>query len=61
MPNRQTGVCATETATFGGEKGLVANQEHLDITFLGGLKRPLNGWGWSMVTAHDIKRNLHSG
>jgi hypothetical protein len=61
MPNRQARVRASQTATFGGENGFVTDQQHLDITFLGGLESPLNGRGWSMVTAHGIKRNLHSG
>ncbi len=61
MPNRQAGVRATETATFGGENGLVTDQHHFDITFLGGLQSPLNGRGRSIVTAHGVKCNLHNG
>ena len=59
MPNRQAAVRAAETATFGGENGLVTDEQHFDITFLGSLESPFNGRGRSMVTAHDIKRNLH--
>jgi hypothetical protein len=61
MPNREAGIRATETTTFGGQNGLVTDQEHFDITFLGSLESSLNGRGRSMVTAHDIKRNLHRG
>jgi hypothetical protein len=60
MPNRQAGVRATETATFGGENGLVTDQQHFDITFLGGLESPLNGRGRPIVTAHGVKCNLHN-
>jgi hypothetical protein len=59
MPNRQAGVRTAEAATFGGENGLVTNQQHLNITFLRSLESPLNGGSRSMVTAHDIKRNFH--
>src|SRR6478672_1453844 len=61
MPNRHAGVPAPETTTFGGENGLVTDQQHLNVTFLGSLERPFDGRGRSMVTAHGIKRNLHSG
>jgi hypothetical protein len=59
MTDRQTGVRAAETATFGGDDSLIADEHYLDITFPGSLERPLNGRGWSMVTAHDIKRDFH--
>src|SRR4029078_3343630 len=61
MPNRLAGVPAPETTTFGGENGLITDQQHLNVTFLGSLERPFNGRGRSMVTAHCIKRNTHSG
>jgi hypothetical protein len=61
MPNREAGVRTTEAAAFGGESGFVTDEQHFDITFLGSLERPLNGRGRSMVTAHGIKRNLHTG
>jgi hypothetical protein len=59
MPNRQTRIRTAETATFGGEHSLVADEQHLDITFPYGLESPLNGRSRSMVTAHGIKRNFH--
>jgi hypothetical protein len=60
MPNRQARVRAAETATFGGDNGLVANQQHFHITFLSGLVSPFNGWSRPMVTTHDVERDLHS-
>jgi hypothetical protein len=61
MPNRHAGVRATETATFGGENGLVTDQQHFDSTFLDGLESPLDGRSRSIVTAHGVKCNLHNG
>jgi hypothetical protein len=59
MPNREAGIPAAKPATFGSDNCLISDQDHFDIAFLGSLESPLNGRGWSMVTAHDVKRNLH--
>ena len=60
MLDRKTAVGTTEAMTFVSQYFFITDENHVDVEFLGGLKRTFNAGGGTMIAAHRIQCDLHA-